>query len=56
MGAQPIQRAIVSLRREAVDLAILAAAKVVQENVDTEANRRMVDSFLESVATAGDRA
>ena len=50
------QRAIVQLRREAVELAIAGAGKVVQRNLDTDANRRLVNEFLETVpVTAGTR-
>jgi F-type H+-transporting ATPase subunit b len=43
------ERAIVQLRREAVNLAISGAGKVIEENLDDEKNRRLVDSFLESL-------
>lgn len=42
-------RAIAELRREAVDLAIAGASKVVEENLDQEANRRIVERFLASI-------
>ena len=43
--------AIVELRREAVDLAIAGASKVVEQNLDSDKNRRLVESFLSSLAT-----
>ena len=43
------ERALVQLRREAVNLAIFGAGKVIEENLDDEKNRRLVDSFLESI-------
>ncbi len=43
------EKAIVSLRREAVDLSIAAAAKVIDANLDTEANRRLVTEYLATV-------
>ena len=46
-------RAIAELRREAVDLAIAGASKVVEQNLDSAANRRLVESFLASVGPAG---
>ena len=47
-------RAIAELRREAVDLAIAGASKVVEHNLDNSANRRLVESFLASTpATTG---
>jgi len=42
--------AIASLRREAVDLAIAGAGKVIERNLDSEANRKIVESFLGSVS------
>lgn len=42
--------AIASLRREAVDLAIAGAGKVIERNLDSEANRKLVESFLGSVS------
>lgn len=50
-------KAIAELRREAVDLAIAGAGKIVEENLDTEKNRRLVERFLASLgseAVAGD--
>lgn len=43
-------KAIAELRREAVDLAILGAGKVIGQNLDREANRKLVESFLASVS------
>jgi len=43
------QRAIADLRREAVDLAIAGAGKVIERNLDTASNRQIVEKFLESV-------
>jgi F-type H+-transporting ATPase subunit b len=45
-------RAIADLRREAVDLAILGAGKVIDRNLDQAANRQLVESFLSSVSPA----
>jgi F-type H+-transporting ATPase subunit b len=42
-------KAIAELRREAVDLALLGASKVIERNLDDATNRRMVDDFLNSV-------
>lgn len=44
------ERAIQELRREAVDLAIAGASKVVEENLDSASNRKLVDTFLSSLA------
>jgi F-type H+-transporting ATPase subunit b len=43
------RRAIADLRREAVDLAIRAAGKVIERNVDDRANRELVERFLATV-------
>jgi len=45
-------RAIHELRREAVDLAILGAGKVIDKNLDQASNRQLVESFLASVTPA----
>jgi F-type H+-transporting ATPase subunit b len=42
-------KAIVQLRREAVDLAIAGATKVVEENLDNDKNRKLVEEFLSSL-------
>ena len=43
-------RAIAELRREAVDLAIRGASKVIEENLDSDKNRRLVEQFLSSLS------
>ena len=42
-------RAVAELRREAVDLAIAGASKVIEKNLDDESNRRIVEKFLASI-------
>jgi F-type H+-transporting ATPase subunit b len=42
--------AIASLRREAVDLAIAGAGKVLERNLDSESNRKLVEGYLSSVS------
>lgn len=44
------KRALVQLKREAVEMAIAGAGKVVQSNFDSDANRRIVDEFLSTVS------
>src|SRR5947208_15560469 len=46
------EKAILALRREAVELSIAAASRVIEANLDTEANRRLVTEFLESLGKA----
>ena len=48
-------KAIADLRREAVDLAILGAGKVIEQNLDSAGNRRIVEQFLASLPTATGR-
>jgi F-type H+-transporting ATPase subunit b len=42
-------RAIADLRREAVDLAIAGASKVIEKNLDDASNRHLVESFHSSI-------
>ena len=45
IGAEK-EKAILELRREAVDLSIAAASKLVEAKLDTDANRRLVMDYL----------
>lgn len=45
-------KAIAELRREAVDLAIAGASKVIEENLDSDKNRKIVETFLSSLSDA----
>jgi len=45
-------RAIADLRREAVDLAIAGASRVIERNLDDQTNRQLVDSYLSSIPTS----
>ena len=42
-------RAIAQLRREAVNLAIAGASKVIEQNLDSTKNRELVEGFLSSI-------
>lgn len=42
-------RAIADLRREAIDLALKGASKVIEKNLDDATNRKLVDEFLSTV-------
>lgn len=42
-------KALVALRREAVDLSLAAASKLVGERMDSETDRRLVTEYLDSV-------
>jgi F-type H+-transporting ATPase subunit b len=43
------EKAILELRREAVDLSIAAASKLIDARLDTEANRKLVTEYLETL-------
>jgi F-type H+-transporting ATPase subunit b len=49
-------KAIAQLRREAVDLAIAGASKVVEENLDSDKNRKLVEQFLSSLHSSEPKA
>jgi F-type H+-transporting ATPase subunit b len=42
-------RAVAQLRREAVNLAIAGASKVIEQNLDNTKNRQLVEGFLSSL-------
>jgi F-type H+-transporting ATPase subunit b len=44
-------KAIAQLRREAVDLALAGASKVIEQNLQTDKNRQLVESYLASIGT-----
>lgn len=46
-------QALAALRREAVDLSILAAGRVLQKNLDSDENRRIVNEYLDRLAVEG---
>jgi F-type H+-transporting ATPase subunit b len=43
--------AIAEMRREAVELAIAGASKVIEKNLDDQANRKIVENFLSTIPT-----
>jgi F-type H+-transporting ATPase subunit b len=45
------EKAIAMLRREAVELAITGASKVIEANLDNDKNRRLVEGYLASIGT-----
>ena len=49
------ERAIGELRREAVDLALAGASKVIERNLDESSNRQLVEQFLASIPANGAR-
>jgi len=42
-------KAIFQLRREAVDLALAGASKVIEQNLESQKNRQLVESYLSSI-------
>ncbi|MBI1808733.1 MAG: F0F1 ATP synthase subunit B [Gemmatimonadetes bacterium] len=43
--------AIAELRREAIDLALAGASRVIEQNLDNAQNRKLVESYLASIGT-----
>ena len=43
------ENAISELRREAIELAIAGAGKVIEKNLDDQSNRKIVETFLASI-------
>jgi len=46
-------RAIAQIREEAVDLAIAAASKVIEKNLDDSSNRKLIEGYLASASVRG---
>jgi F-type H+-transporting ATPase subunit b len=44
-------KAIMQLRREAVDLALAGASKVIEQNLESQKNRQLVENYLASIGT-----
>jgi F-type H+-transporting ATPase subunit b len=44
-------KAIIQLRREAVDLALAGAGKVIEQNLESQKNRQLVESYLASIGS-----
>jgi F-type H+-transporting ATPase subunit b len=42
-------KAVAQLRREAVNLAIVGASKVIEQNLESQKNRQLVESYLASI-------
>jgi len=43
------EKALAELRGEAVELSLAAASKVLEKNLDSEADRRLVREYLDSL-------
>ncbi|MDQ2767980.1 MAG: F0F1 ATP synthase subunit B [Gemmatimonadota bacterium] len=46
-------KALAELRKQTVELAVRAASKVIERNLDVESNRAVVESFLASIEPTG---
>ena len=44
-----MENAIAELRRQAIELAIAGASKVIEKNLDDQSNRKIVETFLASI-------
>lgn len=44
-------KAIDSLRKEAIDLALAGASKVIEQNLDDAKNRQLIENYLASIGT-----
>lgn len=49
------EAAIADMQRETVDLAIAGASRVIEHNLDNDANRRIVESYLASIGSKAKR-
>jgi F-type H+-transporting ATPase subunit b len=47
------QRAIQEIRREAVDLSVAIASKIIQRNITKEDNQRLIDEAIRQVGSGG---
>lgn len=47
--------ALAALRREAVDLSISAAGRVLEKNLDSKENRRLVEKYLDALSKESDK-
>src|SRR5688572_10967582 len=45
------QKAVESVRREAVDVALAAASRLIEQRLDADADRRLVNEYLTQVTT-----
>jgi F-type H+-transporting ATPase subunit b len=53
---QERERAVDHVRREAVDIALAAASRLIRKELDGEENRRLVEAYLDEVSGAGSQA
>jgi F-type H+-transporting ATPase subunit b len=51
-GEAEVQKALENVKDQVANLALLAASKVIQKNMDNEANRKLVEEFINEVGAA----
>ena len=51
--ALEMAKARVELKEQVVDLAIQATHKILQQNLDEETDRRMIEAFIQEIDTMG---
>lgn len=51
-GQREVEKALEEVKNQVANLALLAASKVIQRNMDTEANRKLVEEFIDEVGAA----
>ena len=47
------ERAVAELRREAVDLSLAAASKLIEQRLDSDADRKIVEEYLGTLEDSG---
>lgn len=51
-GEVEVQKALENVKNQVASLALQAASKVIQKNMDNEANRKLVEEFIDEVGAA----
>jgi F-type H+-transporting ATPase subunit b len=51
-GQREVEKALEEVKNQVASLALLAASKVIQKNMDTESNRKLVEEFIDEVGVA----
>lgn len=51
-GKREVEKALEEVKDQVTGLALMAASRVIQSNMDTEANRKLVEEFIDEVGAA----
>lgn len=51
-GEREVQKALEGVKNQVASLALQAATKVIQQNMDNDANRKLVEEFIDEVGAA----